>query len=345
MPYEQYTVEDFTLDESFRQWVQEPTPINTHFWKTWLAQHPEKAEALEEARTILLSMQFPEQKMPHDVTEQIWSSLQAAMDQSTLAHRRRNWGRLLPNSYVRGVAAVFIGLLLFSAAYFFLHTTTNSYTTAYGETQRVTLPDGSVVVLNANSTLRFPSDWEADEAREVWLEGEAYFSVTHQKNHQKFVVRSGNPFDIEVVGTEFNVTSRQSRTSVVLNSGKVKLHIRSEADPAKAQETVIMQPGEIVEFKEHSRQYVKRKVNTAVYSSWKSKKLVLDNTSLHSIVTMLKETYGLQIRVADTTLLSQKVSGSIPIGTVDVLLSQLAATFEIHIAKENNLVNISPIRK
>ena len=49
----------------------------------------------------------------------------------------------------------------------------------------ILLPDSSLITLNANSTLSYNNNWNSTAPRKVWLNGEAYFSVTHQQNNQK----------------------------------------------------------------------------------------------------------------------------------------------------------------
>jgi transmembrane sensor len=56
------------------------------------------------------------------------------------------------------------------------------------------------------------------------------------------------------------------------------------------------------------------------------------------MVNMLKDTYGLDVRVSDTVLMDQTVSGSMPLGNAEVLLQQMAKAFQLHIRKENNII-------
>jgi ferric-dicitrate binding protein FerR (iron transport regulator) len=71
------------------------------------------------------------------------------------------------------------------------------------------LPDNSTVILNANSSLRYQENWEAELLREVWVDGEAFFSVVHTHNHQRFRVNVTDDLKVEVLGTEFNVKDRR----------------------------------------------------------------------------------------------------------------------------------------
>lgn len=189
------------------------------------------------------------------------------------------------------------------------------------------MPDHSVVILNGNSSIRYSSDWNADKPRMVQLEGEGFFNVVHTENHQKFIVQTGDDVKVEVLGTTFNVLQRESRTQVVLNTGKVKLNLGEK-------QNIMMQPGELVEVKDQTNLVVRKTVNPEIYSSWTTKRLVLDNTSLQEISVMLKETYGLNVEVPDKKLLLLKSSGSMPTGDVDFLLEVIAETFNLKVKRK-----------
>jgi ferric-dicitrate binding protein FerR (iron transport regulator) len=206
------------------------------------------------------------------------------------------------------------------------------YHTAYGETRSIVLPDGSSVVLNANSTLKVFSDWSKRPSREIWLDGEAFFSVVHKKNNQPFKVITGEGVTVEVLGTTFNVYNRTNGTKVVLNSGQIRLNLPTEQSP----EMIVMKPGEMVEYKE--QHYKKKAVNPLLYTAWTSNKIILDHTSLAEMVYMLKDSYGLDVKVSDSKLLQETVSGSMPLGDPEVLLTQMAKAFQLDIKKEGNVI-------
>jgi transmembrane sensor len=234
------------------------------------------------------------------------------------------------------VAAVFAGLiLLLAGAYPFIFQTDRiTVTTAYGEVRRLTLPDHSTVTLNGNSSLEYDGNWRDGEPREVWLKGEAYFSVTHTESDQLFRVNGEKQFQVEVLGTEFNVSTRQSKPRVVLNSGRVRLKLSEQPS-----DTVNLKPGEALE-KNAQGQFIKRNVNPNAYSSWKSQKLVFEDTSLDEIVLLLQDTYGLSVQVSDTALLGQKLTGSVPNENVDLLLHGLAQLFDLKITREKEKVHL-----
>ncbi|MNJ91434.1 fec operon regulator FecR [compost metagenome] len=85
---------------------------------------------------------------------------------------------------------------------------------------KMMLPDGSLVWLNAASSLRFPTNFNKHERR-VELTGEAYFEVAHNKAHP-FIV-SFNKTEVEVLGTHFNISSYQTYSKTTLIEGAIKV--------------------------------------------------------------------------------------------------------------------------
>ncbi|WP_051718643.1 FecR family protein [Hymenobacter sp. IS2118] len=209
--------------------------------------------------------------------------------------------------------------------------------TNYGQTQNIRLPDGSEVTLNGHSKLRYAAQWTADKPREVWLDGEGYFSVQHQPNHQRFVVHTQAGFSVEVLGTKFTVNRRRDQARVVLLSGKVRVNFD---DPAVAD--VIMKPGELVETRDaQPTALVHKTVRTAPYAAWKDARLVLDETTIAEMVTRLQDTYGIEVVVESPELNQRKVTGTIPVRDLDVLLLALEEAFHLKAARVGNRITLS----
>src|SRR5690606_18604809 len=101
--------------------------------------------------------------------------------------------------------------------------------TDYGERKPYLLPDGSYVMLNGNSSLKF-TDWESDGIRQVWLDGEALFDVVHMSDDRPFIVRTAGGVDVNVLGTRFNVKMRKGTAEVLLQKGRVALKFRDSND-------------------------------------------------------------------------------------------------------------------
>ncbi len=311
----------------------------------------------EELETLLAHLRQDPEAEYADVMQQVWDQLhayppvqQADADRMFGAILRKTGGqaaepgpaaantRTLGGPVWYRVAAACVAFLLLAGVLYRLLLADPSVThqTAYGQMRTVTLPDGSVIRLNGNSVLRYQADWAATGPREVWLDGEAFFSVVHTRTHRPFVVHATQQARVEVLGTEFSVADRREGTRVVLNSGSVRL-TRAGAGPP---EQILMKPGELVEWKNEAARTTHKRVNPRVYSSWTEKKLLFDDTPLREVVTMLRNTYGLEVAVSDSTLLERQLSGAAPIQNVDVFLSGLARTFDLQITKTQNRVEI-----
>jgi ferric-dicitrate binding protein FerR (iron transport regulator) len=209
--------------------------------------------------------------------------------------------------------------------------------TAYGETQRVTLPDGSLAVLNSNSRLAYHADWPQGSAREVDLEGEAFFAVEKRgPNHQRdrFVVHTAQ-VDVEVLGTKFNVDSRRPATKVVLEEGRVKLANRAQTTSAE------LAPGQLAAYDPATRRFALQRVNTRRYAAWKDRKLVFDDTPLAEVATILADTYGLEVVLADTALAQRRISGEIAATEKESLLKALGLVYDLRIVQQGTTLTIS----
>jgi ferric-dicitrate binding protein FerR (iron transport regulator) len=237
------------------------------------------------------------------------------------------------------VAAVVLPLLI-AGAYFLGRNYLRSHEetaikTDFAQVRQITLPDGSVVTLNGNSTLTYAPTWSAFDTREVWLTGEAFFQVTHTKNDQKFLVHTRQDHTIEVLGTEFNVSDRKSGTKVVLKSGKIKLTVQQNQQAT----SLVMKPGQLVAIDTTAQQVQMNLVKPDAVASWRNQKLVFDGVRLGEIAEMLKETYNLKVTVTNQHLLEERISGTIPSGNINELIQALSIALKVKYKQETNQVN------
>lgn len=231
----------------------------------------------------------------------------------TLRIRKRSWKSGLIAAAAAGAVLTAVWLGADEIRY-------RTYATGYGQIERLELPDGSRVVLNANSTLRVPRFGFGDFSREVLMTGEADFSVTHTQNHQKFIVRTKEDFAVEVLGTEFNVYARPRRSRVVLNKGKVKLLYLD----GKREEQLLMKPGDLVDLDASGHAVVKQTPNPQHFSAWKAHRFVFENESLRDICDQFEDNFGLEIHIPDSSLAALTISGSFTAISAEELFEILA---------------------
>ena len=248
------------------------------------------------------------------------------------------WQPVAAPQWRRWAAAATLALGLAGAGGWLLHSqrlaAPLALATDYGQTRRLRLPDGSEVTLNGHSQLRYPAHWATTGPREVWLDGEAYFSVQHQPNHQRFVVHTQAGFNVEVLGTKFTVYRRREQARVVLLTGKVRVDFDDQQRP-----DVILRPGELLETRDAAPLAVLHKtVHTAPYASWKDNNLVLDETSIGELATRLQDTYGIEVVVQSPALSQRRMSGTVPLRDLDVLLLALQEAFHLKATRAGNRI-------
>lgn len=158
------------------------------------------------------------------------------------------------------------------------------YSTGFQETRTIELPDASIVVLNANSELKWKDDFGQDGQRKVEFRGEGFFNVAHMDD-KKFIVQTGS-MDVNVLGTEFNVETRRDYTNVFLKEGKVILQ-------TKNQKPVEMSPGDMVHYNESSNAISKTSDHSPdVALSWKEGVFTFTGLSGLQILDKMEDIYG-----------------------------------------------------
>ena len=220
--------------------------------------------------------------------------------------------------------------------------------TGYGEARRYVLPDGSVVDLNANSSIRFsrfgfsePSVFASllciPKERRVALMGEADFSVRHLPSHRRFVVLTGTGLTVNVLGTQFTVFTRDSRTQVVLRSGKVELTMPTQTN----QPAMTMKPGDLVMLDAQGKLAIRQTAHPENLSVWKQHRFSFEATSLREIAQMLRDNYGLTVMIEGGSLADRTISGSFPAQDANEVIRLVAELLQINYFRENNNVTFT----
>ncbi|WP_026464210.1 FecR family protein [Adhaeribacter aquaticus] len=335
MDFLENNTEELISNLKFIEWVKNPTLDLEAYWSKWLAENPHRTKEFESAKTFVTLLTFKVQKPSFATYQEVKTQLKESIE-TRISEQYRPAKAFNKIAWLQ-VAAVLI-LALGIGGFFITRQVSSSevvYKTGYGEIKNIVLPDGSNIVLNANSEIRYDADMANKPKREVWLGGEAYFSVTHTKNNQKFIVTTPDKYCVEVLGTEFNISNRKTGNRVVLNSGSIKLHLQGK------KESITMKPGDLVEFDQDPVKYVKKKSAPELYSSWKSHRLVFNDQRLDEILLQIENTYGVQVVVGDTSILKETFSGSIPNTNLDVVLSGLTQSFDLKMQRQGDKVVIT----
>jgi len=330
--FRRQTLEDFVLDDAFRAWVLAPTPDLDAFWSRYQQLHPDQNDLFRQATDVVQHLRVGRDELGEPSQQRIWQVLETRFGELEAEANRRG-GRWQP-LWFRVAAAVVVVLLAGLAVWQFArpeYSGPQRIRTAFGETRTVTLPDGSTVLLNGNSTLTFAADWQAGAHREVWLEGEGFFKVTKQAtpngSRVKFVTHTPN-LDISVLGTQFNVNTRRGNTAVTLLEGKVRLE-----NPRNRQARMLeMKPGDHATLVKGIEKVDLRPAKADAYAAWTKRLFLFDNTPLRDIATLLNDTYGLEVVFEDQELAERRFTANMPSDNPETLLHVVAATFDLDTA-------------
>jgi ferric-dicitrate binding protein FerR (iron transport regulator) len=303
-------VEEVMEDQDFLAWHFKESEKAVKEWEQWLALNPEQQALVAEASDLMYQLPVAEMPVEEQRTEQQLRKLNErinGLETPVVAIRstRRRW-------WMSAAAAV----LLLGAGFIFYNSTHSKKTelnTTYGELTSNQLPDGSTMILNANSKAKLSTGWKEGKDREVWLDGEAFFHVTKTPSRNRFIVHTGQ-LDVIVTGTQFNVMHRNNKTTVLLTEGSVLIHTPDGKELA-------MKPGDFVAMED---KVVERKpANEEDVLAWKENKLSFNGTPLREVANIITDHYGVKVVMADENVGAKPVNGIMPNDNLDVLLKAI----------------------
>ncbi len=177
----------------------------------------------------------------------------------------------------------------------------NELVTPRGGEFRVTLSDGTVVYLNADTRLKYPVTFVPDK-REVHLSGEAYFEVAKDSLRPFYVITDN--VKVKVYGTAFNVnTHRKGFVRTTLVNGKVGVTIVSTG------QEMMLKPNQMLEYDSGTGSVELKDVDVYTYTAWKSGEFVFVNDRLEEIMEQLSIWYDADIFYANEELKDLRFTG------------------------------------
>lgn len=322
------TVEDIIADEGFQAWYFKTDEAAVQAWESCMASNPGMAMLVAEAREYMAAVSIREQEVfagqVAAAEQRLMTRLASEPSTPVISLKRRTsrWWWAAAAVLLIGTSTMVLWNRQSPAA--LMHTT-------YGEIRKQQLPDGSTVMLNANSEISYHEGWKEGTSREIWLKGEAFFQVAKTPSKTRFIVHTER-FDVVVTGTQFNVMNRAGKTNVMLTEGSVTLKTREGQE-------IYMKPGDFVEFNDQEPKVITAKEENIL--AWKDKKLFFEKTPLRTAVQQIEELYGVKISLANTRIGDKPISGIMMNDNLDALLQALEATTEFHVVRKNNEILIT----
>lgn len=199
----------------------------------------------------------------------------------------------------------------------------------------VTLPDGTIAWLNANSKLVYPEHFHPGK-RQVQLEGEGYFEVVRDEKAPFLVETDG--MVVNVLGTHFNVKNYENKETVetTLLSGKVEVFLPG------LDKSIVLKPNQRISCDKQSGAYKLAEVDAADYIIWIGDKLVCTNEKLSVVLHKMKHWYNLDIECKNGVPLNQRLSLTIRKESPEEILKLLTLISPIRYTIEGEKIIISP---
>ncbi|MBO9633447.1 MAG: FecR domain-containing protein [Chitinophagaceae bacterium] len=325
-------IEDIIADEQFQAWYFRTDGTNRNEWERWMAENPQQAALVAEAKEYLDQLVITEQPLPEAQLVKAEERLMAGIASMEAPVILATPSGGVVRKMKRWIAAAAVVLVMVAGGLYWLNRTAQDMVqTSFGELKEQQLPDGSKVTLNANSTITYSKGWDKGHEREVWLKGEAFFHVAKTPARSRFVVHTDR-FDVVVTGTQFNVVNRDEKTNIMLTEGSVTLHTPDG-------KTYKMVPGDFVEVSHSELQ--KKTGREENILAWKDKKLIFENIPLHSALDKIEEHYGIKITIGNANIGNKPITAILPNDNLDVLLDALEATGDFHVIRKDGEIIIT----
>lgn len=164
--------------------------------------------------------------------------------------------------------------------------------TANGSNTRLTLPDGSIVWLNAGSKITYSQGFGVDN-RQLSLEGEGYFEVEHNEEIP-FEVKTDD-VNLRVLGTQFDFRNYKEDATVTVSLIRGKVFL----DNNHNDQSFELSPNEKMTFDKSTKQMTKSSSNAVRSNSWTHHVIAFDDEPLQQIANDLMRAYNVKIEIAD----------------------------------------------
>lgn len=197
-----------------------------------------------------------------------------------------------------------------------------------GSVKKLLLADGTIVWLNAGSTIKYDDDFGKTN-RTVYLEGEAFFEIGHHIKNIPFLVNTKN-YTIRDIGTKFNLKAYPNdpffETTVI--KGEVSVEDNQSAGDPHSVNRIYVKPHQVLKIFYHPQKDFNKGVipltdsyndvsvlqldsaKMDVYSGWKDNLLIFDGNTLGEISKVLERRYNVQIMLKSDQLEDIRYSGS-----------------------------------
>lgn len=198
----------------------------------------------------------------------------------------------------------------------------------------VTLPDGTIVHLNAKSSLTYSQDFGRND-RKVALSGEGFFEVK-KDTEKKFTVGTGY-MDIAVLGTKFNVYAYETKDIVEMSLVEGSVDVTTSRPPYQS---IRVKPNEKVVYNKHTGNLLHERTSNKMETAWMNKELVFRSERLENVFRCLSRKFAVTFSVDDETLLNDVYTGTFDDENVESIMRVLKYHYNFKYTNEDGVISI-----
>lgn len=301
----------------------------------WIKNNQEISSWLE------LEIKVSSSTIDNDVQTRMFRNIENRIDIKDRTNNEKQ-NRFQLNKWIHVAAMFILPLLTAAGVYFYMSQDETSpaqlvVAVERGQKANITLPDGSKVWLNSQSSLTYSTNFNVKK-RELKLDGEAYFEVIHNPN-KPFIVQS-HDISVKALGTAFGVKAynEDKLISSILMKGKVLV--------TTPDGEAILKPNERIIYDKTKHKKAQSTVaNATDFTGWIHNELRFEDESLSDIAKTIQRIYNVEVVFASEKLKSQRYTGTINNNSLENVLNIITLTSPVSFQINNQQVTLSENNK
>jgi transmembrane sensor len=320
--YKNFGVEDFVWDQFFRQWVLTPTRENDLVWNGWIAENPDSARAIGEARQVVMSLRIKDIELSEkDITDTVRRTIarihEPFEEDFALFEKPKPFYRLAWFQIAASLAILVIAGLTVKSFRPKLDIAANKAeekvqvipsememiekVNTGGNTIRLRLQDNSEIMLKPGSTVRYPKEFKGS-TREVFLVGEAFFDISKDPDRPFMVF--ANELVTKVLGTSFTIRAYPASKEITVEVKTGRVSVFAKSDPQlqakltrRELQGIILSPNQKIIFERDAVRMEKTLVEKPEIILPKSKvpHFEFEDTPASDVFAAIATAYGIEI--------------------------------------------------
>jgi len=311
--------------------------------KTWIQSDPKNQKFIKLMKKAWDSSEVKERKWDK---QKLWQNIteKAGIETNNYGRRVIPFGKRIQFSHIWKIAAVLLFMVSISYIYFFVLNTSTQIAPEQvlqnifvenGKQTKLTLPDGSVITLDAGTSFSYPEKFD-ENVREVFINGEGFFEVL--PNPQKpFIVHANNTI-IKVLGTKFNIRAWQQnqKVKVVVAEGKVSFN----SARGKEEEKVIITEGQFSEIYLNEKPKTPKDIDVGQQLGWVNHEIIFKDIPLHEILFQMERWYDVKFNLSFSAIGEERLNIHIQNNSLDKLLEMISILTDLEYDQINKTINL-----